>query len=76
MATAVFTRFHELRPPISSTTVTLPVPRFTSIASDRIVRAVAPTSKPGPKIDSTNGANTARPRYTGHDSAISHQVAV
>ena len=41
-ATAVLRRFQELLPPISKTTVTLPVPRFTNIAADRIAKAVAP----------------------------------
>ena len=75
-ATAVFKRFQELFPPMSSTTVTLPVPRFTSIAIDRIARAVAPSSNPGPKTPSSAGPKTASDRNSGHDTTINHQVAV
>ena len=75
-ATAVFSRFQELFPPMSRTTSTGPVAMLTSMASDRISRAVRPATNSGPNTRRSRGENTARVKYTGNVSSISQDVAV
>src|SRR6266498_3004993 len=73
-APAALSRFHELLPPISSITVTLPVARLNSIPSDSTSSAELPATNSGPKMRSTTGPNTASVRYSGQHSVMIHQV--
>ncbi len=70
----VLSRFQELLPPIRSMVVTLPVPRFTSMAIERIASAVEPLTNSGPNTRSTTGPNANRLRYSGQHRPTSHQV--
>ena len=68
-------RFQKLRPPISSTMSTGPMPVATSIVTARISSDDAPATYCGLNTRSSSGANTARPRYIGQAISISHAVA-
>jgi hypothetical protein len=58
----VLARFQTLFPPMSSTTVTFPVPTPISMARERMSSGASPAENSGPNILSTNGANTANAR--------------
>ena len=75
-ATPTLNSCQALRPPISRTTWTLPVPRLTIMARDRMTSALWPPVKSAPKARRTSGANVARIRYAGHEAATSHHVIV
>ena len=68
-------RFQKLRPPISSTMSTGPMPVATSIVTARISSEEVPATYCGLNTRRSSGAKTARPRYIGQAMSMSHAVA-